>query len=125
LLEHPLGRGLATADVTGDRFGATHVTADNLFLKYGVELGFPGLVLLIAILLGVGLYARRLARATDAPPPVWHFGIWVLAATVGILINGMSTTMLTSQFISYLYLWLGGAVVTIAHTYRVQRAARA
>jgi len=120
LFEHPLGTGLATADATGDRFGAAHVTSDNLYLKYGVELGFPGLVLLLTIFAGIAGSAWAVARSKIATVERRHFGIWVLAATIGTVLSGLSVTLFGDQFISYLYLWLAGAMVTVAQANRIR-----
>jgi hypothetical protein len=125
LFENPLGSGLATADATADRFGAEHITSDNLYLKYGVELGFLGIVLLVAIFAGTIGAAWRVARSPTASLEGRYFGIWVLAATVGIVISSMSVTLFTDQFISYLFMWLAGAMITISQTNGQPRAAPA
>ncbi len=121
---NPLGTGLATADATGDRFGAEHVTGDNLYLKYGVELGLPGLLPLLVILFGVGAAARTIARS-GSTAPTRHFGVLVLAATVGIAINSVTSVVFTGQFVSYLYFWLSGATMTIVGTECADRVNRA
>jgi hypothetical protein len=116
LFEHPFGTGLGTADATGERFGAEHVTSDNVYLKYGVELGFAGLALLATIFVGVAGTAWMVARSTMASVEGRHFGIWILAATIGVAISGMSVSLFNDQFVGYLYFWLAGAMITIAQT---------
>jgi hypothetical protein len=125
LFENPMGTGLATADATGDRFGAQHVTSDNLYLKYGVELGFLGLGLLLTIFAGVAGSAWTAIRSKIASVEQRHFGIWVLAATIGVVISGMTVTIFGDQFVAYLYLWLAGAMVTVAQASRSPSSSRA
>jgi O-antigen ligase len=112
LATHPLGMGLATADA-GIRFGLTPVSADNLYLKYGAEQGVLGLASLVAMLATIGWTAWKLSQS-DAPPAQRRFGVFVLVATLGIAVNGLTITILTTQMLSYLFFWTAGSTVTLA-----------
>jgi hypothetical protein len=99
------------------------VTGDNLYLKYGVELGFLGLGLLLTMFAGVAATAWSVARSKIASMESRRFGIWVLAATVGIVIASMTVTLFGDQFVSYLYLWMAGAMVSVAQANRIRSTA--
>lgn len=109
---YPLGAGLATADATAERFGRTPLTADNLLLKYGVELGVPGLVAFAAFLAGVLLLARRGAARVDGTGRAG--AIYVVAVTVGVVVNGLTAVVTNLPFLGYLWPWLAGAAVAMA-----------
>jgi O-antigen ligase len=111
--EHPLGLGLGTADQTAIRFGLEAVTADNLYLKYAVELGVAGLLMYLAILCGAALAGARLFRG-GATASHRMLGACVLAATVGVAINGMTAVLYNQMMLSYLFFWLVGTAVTLA-----------
>ena len=71
----------------GVRWGAAH----NTFVQMGAELGFPGLVLLVALLtnafLALGRAARRF-RAGDYGPDAARLTQTLMAALVGFIVGG-------------------------------------
>jgi hypothetical protein len=119
MAERPLGAGLATADQTAVRAGMVPLTADNLYLKYGVELGLPGLVLLPAVLFAFAA-AGATAYTGSKLPGGRVLGAVVLVTTVGIAINAVTAVVFNSTVLAYLYFWLAGTTVTIAQ--RVRRS---
>ena len=127
LWEHPLGAGLATADLTAARFGREPLTADNLLFKYAVELGWPGLmafVVFFAMLLVAGV---QLARRTTGHAR--SGALLTVTVTVGILINGATAVVISMPFLAYVWAWLAGATVARhsqrhAHTSPLPRSGR-
>jgi hypothetical protein len=111
--QNPWGSGLGTADQTAVRSGLPHLTGDNLYLKYGVEMGALGLGLLILILAAIGRSALRLFRhgATQAER---RMGITLWLAAIGIAINGITAVVFSSITLGWLFFWLAGAAVTVA-----------
>lgn len=112
-LQQPWGYGLGTADQSAVRGGLVPITSDNLYLKYAVELGVPGLVALVgtfACFIGAG---HRLATFGTSEH---HrtLGTTVGLATLGVAVYGVTSVMFGDPLVSYLLFWLGGAAVTLA-----------
>ena len=114
LAENPWGSGLGTADQTAVRAGLKHLTGDNLYLKYGVEMGVLGLTLLILSLVSIAGSAMRLFRdgVTESQQ---RMGVALWLAVVGISINGVTAVVFNSITLGWLFFWLAGAGVTVAH----------
>jgi O-antigen ligase len=111
--QSPWGNGLGTADQTAVRSGLPHLTGDNLYLKYGVEMGALGLALLVFALAAIGrsglqLYRRGINYAQR------RMGITLWLAAIGIAINGITAVVFNSITLGWLFFWLAGAVVTVA-----------
>jgi hypothetical protein len=113
LLEQPWGHGLGTTDAVAVRFLRIPVSADNMYLSYGVQLGVVGLIALVATFWGIISNALRAFRAsaTDAER---RFGAVVALAAIGILINGITSVVFSSLMLAYLFFFFAGAVVTVA-----------
>jgi hypothetical protein len=109
---NPLGAGLGTADITPLRFGYETLAGDNLLLKYGVELGIPGLLAFAGILIGIAFSSFTVFRRSTVKSHR-ELGLLTLATTIGILINGLTAVILSLPFLAYLYFWLAGTVVTL------------
>lgn len=112
MLAHPFGNGLATADATALRMGLVPLTADNLFLKYGVELG-------VLAMLALAAWLAMLAwlGATRATPGAGRqremTGAFLAAAAVGLALNGGTAVVTNSLPVAYLFCWLAGSAVTV------------
>jgi hypothetical protein len=109
--EQPWGHGLGSSDQVAARFGRTPLTADNVFLGYAVDLGALGLIGYLAILITVGFFSLRLF--TSAPTT----GTRMVAATVflttlGIALNGTSSSPFNSVFLAYNFFILAGAAIS-------------
>ena len=113
LVRYPLGLGLGTADQTATRFGLEWITGDNQYLKYGVEMGLVGMLTHILILIGIASYSLK-AFYTSTNETSRMYGALVLATTVGIAINSVTSVLNNSMVLAYLYFWLAGSIVTIA-----------
>ncbi len=109
--QNPWGSGLGTADQTAVRSGLPHLTGDNLWLKYGVEMGAVGLGLLFLIISSIGHAAFQLYRKgiTYAEK---RMGMTLWLAAIGITLNGITAVVFNSITLGWLFFWLAGAVVT-------------
>jgi hypothetical protein len=112
-LEQPWGYGLGTTDQTAVRVGLTPLTADNLYLKYAVELGVPGLIALLGTLGGIALAGARAAK-NSVDQAGRDLGAAVLVITLGVFVYGMTSTMFNDPIVGYMTFWLGGTAVTLA-----------
>ncbi len=111
--ENPWGSGLGTTDQTAIRAGLQPLTGDNLFLKYGVEMGVTGLTLLVLTLGALGSSAMTLFRK-GVTLNERRMGMTLLLASVGITINGLTAVVFNSIALGWLFFWLAGAAVTAA-----------
>lgn len=112
---HPFGNGLATADATALRMGLIPLTADNLFLKYGVELGIPALLALCAWLAAL-LWRGASSALGEAAPERQALGAFLAACALGIAVNGTTAVVTSSLQVAYLFCWLAGSALTaLAH----------
>lgn len=112
-LQQPWGYGLGTADQSAVRGGLVPITSDNLYLKYAVELGAPGLAILLGTL-GCLIGAGRRLAVFGATENERALGMTVALATFGIALYGMTAVMFTDPIVAYLLFWFGGAAVTLA-----------
>ena len=115
--DQPWGAGLGTTDQSAIRSGLSPLTADNGYLKYAVELGFQGLVALIAIFIGFGITSFRVALHGSTTYRRM-LGLVVLLTTVGVMINALTGVVFNALVLSYLYFWFAGVIVTIAQQER-------
>jgi O-antigen ligase len=112
-IEQPWGFGLGTADQTAVRTGLSHITGDNLYLTYAVQMGLVGVSLLVLTLGSIIGHALNLFhRARNATQERMGAAIWV--ATIGLMINGMTAVVFSSLTFAWLFFWLAGAVVTMS-----------
>ena len=111
--EQPWGHGLGTTDSAPLRFLRQPLTADNLYLTYGVQLGVLG------ILAFVGMLGTILVRSWRS---VWlaptenerRFLAVVALATLGIFLNGITSMVFSSNVLAYVYFLCAGAAMTVA-----------
>lgn len=111
--ERPWGYGLGTADEVSTRAGLHHITGDNLYLSYAVQLGLAGLLLLWLILGTIAGSAMSLVRHARSGSE-WRAGMTVFLATIGLVLNGMTAVVFNSLMLGWMFFWLAGAVVTLA-----------
>lgn len=112
-LRQPWGHGLGTTDAIAVRFLREPLSADNMYLSYGVQLGVAGLLAFLALLAGILSRALKAYRsgATDVQR---RFGAVVALATVGVLVNGITSIVFSSVMLAYLFFFFAGAAVTTA-----------
>jgi hypothetical protein len=111
--QQPWGYGLGTADQSAVRGGLIPITSDNLYLKYAVELGIPGLVVLIGTLVSFMSAGFRLARQGTSENER-ALGTTLGLAALGVALYGVTAVMFSDPIVAYLLFWFGGATVTLA-----------
>jgi O-antigen ligase len=111
--EKPWGAGLGVTDASATRSGLEHVTGDNLYLKYAVEMGLFGILFLIFTFGGIIGHAFNLFRhgTTDTQR---QMGAIIWLAAIGLAINGMTAVVFNAITLGWLFFWLAGAVVTVS-----------
>jgi hypothetical protein len=112
-IEQPWGFGLGTADLVAARTGRAHITGDNLYLTYAVQMGLGGVLLLVLALGSITGHALNLFhRAQNETQKRMGAAMWL--ATIGLMINGMTAVVFSSITFGWLFFWLAGAVVTMS-----------
>jgi hypothetical protein len=112
-IQQPWGFGLGTADATAARTGLAHITGDNLYLTYAVQMGFLGFLLLVLALGSITGHAINLLhRAQNETQERMGVAIWL--ATIGLMINGMTAVVFSSITFGWLFFWLAGSIVTMS-----------
>lgn len=112
-LEQPWGHGLGTTDQSAVRGGLEPLTADNLYLKYAVEMGVAGLAVLVGTLgafMSAGLRLERGGRSESERA----LGTTVFLATIGVAIYGTTGVIFSDPIVAYLLFWFAGTAVTLA-----------
>ncbi len=114
-VHQPWGHGLGTTDSPPVRFGRAPITSDNMYLSYAVQLGIAGLAALMTIFAGIIARAWRTAwdGVTDANR---QFGMVIFITAIGILGNGLTSIVFSSNVLAYLFLWMAGALVTVSES---------
>jgi hypothetical protein len=116
-LQRPFGYGLGTTDLAAMRAGLEPLMGDNLYLKYGLEMGVMGLLLHVLIYAGIVLAGMRVLR-TSGDRTTRIGAIVVIVSTFAILLNAMTAAVFNSFPLAYLYFWLAGSLVSLAHEAR-------
>jgi hypothetical protein len=118
--EKPWGAGLGVTDASATRSGLEHVTGDNLYLKYAVEMGLFGVLFFIFTLGGIIGHAYNLFRngVTDTQR---RMGTIIWLAAIGLAINGMTAVVFNAITLGWLFFWLAGAVVTVSQRVAVAK----
>lgn len=112
-IQQPWGFGLGTADQTATRAGLAHITGDNLYLTYAVQMGLVGVTLLVLALGSITGHALNLFRRGENDTQK-RMGVTIWLATIGLMINGMTAVVFSSITLGWLFFWLAGAVVTMS-----------
>src|SRR5712675_1868285 len=118
------GARLGVTDASATRAGLEHVTGDNLYLKYAVEMGLFGILFLVLTFGGIIGHAFNLFRngSTDTQR---RMGAIIWLATIGLAINGMTAVVFNAITLGWLFFWLAGAVVTVSQRVTIPEAALA
>lgn len=111
LAQSPWGSGLGTTDQTALRANLPHITGDNLYLKYAVEMGVAGIGFFVMILGSIAAAGMRLYRnGTNLAEQRMGITLWL--AVIGIAINGLTAVVFNSIALGWIFFWLAGAAVT-------------
>lgn len=114
LTSHPIGLGVGSSGSAAEKVGKARITGgdvlitDNQYYKAVYELGVLGLWMLVLLLVGTFLSARRAARAL--PPPDDVFAL----AAAAMVLAAAAASLVTSYFDTFpmeIYFWLLMAVV--------------
>jgi hypothetical protein len=111
-LRYPFGAGLGVADQAAVRFGLYPMAGDNVYLTYAVELGFVGLGLHLATIVGAGITGWNGAKAGHGVAS--DYAVVVAAVAAGILLNGITAVPFNSILLTCVFFWLLGSLVTRA-----------
>lgn len=122
-VQAPWGHGLGTTDQTAVRAGLKPITSDNVYLKFAVEMGLPGLLVHVAAMFTIGLTGYRLLR-DNASAELQAFGVTVALGALGIAMDGMTGVLFSHPLIGYLFFWFAGSAVTVAAKQRTNEHAR-
>jgi len=99
-LAHPSGTGLGSAGYAASRSGAAStIVADGNYIAYLAELGIPGALGLIAMLLGLFWVLGRWQRTTD-DPALKALGMALIAYLAGECVHAVSANVF-----EYYYTW--------------------
>jgi O-antigen ligase len=112
-IQQPWGFGLGTADATAARTGLVHITGDNLYLTYAIQMGLVGFLLLVLALGSIIGHAINLFHRAQTETHE-RMGVAIWLATIGLMINGMTAVVFSSLTFGWLFFWLAGAVVTMS-----------
>lgn len=108
MAERPWGWGIGTSDQSAVRLGLPPITNDNLFFKYGVELGLAGLFAFVAMFVALARVGVKLYADGARTPAERELGAVVVAATIGIALNGITAVLTHVTTLTYLFFWLAG-----------------
>jgi len=118
--ERPWGNGLGTTDSAPVKAFRVPLTADNMYLTYAVQLGVAGIAAFLAVLVTILVEAWRMAWA-NVSDVQRRVAAVVALATIGIIINGVTSFVFGSTLLAYAFFWVAGAMVTVAQRQRTSR----
>ena len=112
--EQPWGHGMGTTDAAPLRFLRLPLTADNMYLSYGVQLGIAGLLAFVGALASIFILSWRAiwSAATESRRRVFAV---IALTTFGIFLNGITSVVFSSNVLAYVYFLCAGAAMTAAH----------
>ena len=119
--EKPWGNGLGTTDAAPLKSFREPLTADNMYLTYAVQLGVAGIVAFVAVLATILAAAWHVAWA-NVSDTQRRVAAVVALTTIGIIINGLTSFVFSSNLLAYVFFWVAGAMVTGAERLRYARA---
>jgi hypothetical protein len=123
VMRQPLGYGIGSVGQTALRTDGELVRIEGQVSKIAMELGVPGLLLYLALLLSISVYLVLAAnRATH--PYVWGLCFASALTFLGLAANALTTEWHNSPSLVYPAWWLAGACMsTIAARSTVEQPA--
>ena len=116
-VERPWGNGLGTTDSAPLRSLREPITGDNMYLTYAVQFGVAGIAAFVGVLVTILAVAWRVAWA-NVSDTQRRVAAVVALATIGIIINGVTSFLFSSNLLAYVFFWVAGATVTVAQRLR-------
>jgi hypothetical protein len=121
--EQPWGHGLGTTDAAPLRFFRLPLSADNMYLSYGVQLGIEGLLAFV-VLIGIILVTSWRAVWMATTETQRRFFAVVTLASLGIFLNGVTSVVFSSNLFAYLFFLCAGAAMTAAQELKATPGAK-
>lgn len=115
--EQPWGHGIGTTDAPPLRFLRLPLTADNMYLSYGVQLGVIGLLAFVAMLGSILVVSWRSTWIATTETQRRFFAV-VALTSLGIFLNGITSVVFSSNLLVYVFFLCAGAAMTAAHQLR-------
>ena len=115
--ERPWGNGLGTTDAAPLRAFREPLTGDNMYLTYAVQFGIAGIVAFVASLVSIFSVSWRVAWA-NVSDTQRRVAAVVALATLGIMLNGVTSFVFSSNLLAYVFFWVAGAMVTVGQRLR-------
>jgi hypothetical protein len=113
LFEQPWGHGVGTTDAAPLRFLREPLSADNMYLSYGVQLGIEGLFVFLVVLGSIFVNSWRGAWV-GLTETQRRFSAVVALASLGIFLNGVTSVVFSSNFLAYVFFLSAGSAMTVA-----------
>lgn len=120
--EQPWGHGIGTTDAAPLRFFRVPLTADNMYLSYGVQLGVAGFLAFVGALASIFIKSWR-AIWTAATETRRRLFAVIALTTFGIFLNGITSVVFSSNLLAYVYFLCAGVAMTAAHQTSFNQAA--
>lgn len=118
MVQHPLGLGIGTAGQNGDRFN-TNIGGESSYFTVGVELGWLGFLLYLAVFVLAGWSCFQASRARL--PKLDRAVLWGAAiAWIVIALDGVFAEVTLNLFAMYTLWWLAGYATTKSRSSRVR-----
>ncbi|HJP61607.1 MAG TPA: O-antigen ligase family protein [Gemmatimonadaceae bacterium] len=111
VLEQPWGHGVGTTDSAPLRFLREPLSADSMYLSYGVQLGVLGLFTFLAMIGGILAASWRGAWTAVTDTRRRFFAVIALAG-LGIFLNGVTSVVFSSNLFAYVFFLCAGAAMT-------------
>jgi O-antigen ligase len=116
-LEQPWGHGLGTTDAAPLRFLRLQLSADNMYLSYGVQLGVAGLLAFVVMLGSIFVVSWNSVWIAATETQRRFFAV-VALTSLGIFLNGVTSVVLSSTLLAYVFFLCAGAAMTAAQQVR-------
>ena len=111
--EQPWGHGVGTTDAAPLRFLRLPLTADNMYLSYGVQLGVTGLLVFVGMLGSILVISWRSVWMPATETQRRFFAV-VALTSLGIFLNGVTSVVFSSNLLAYVFFLCAGAAMTAA-----------
>jgi putative inorganic carbon (HCO3(-)) transporter len=113
-----VGLGQDILALNAARGRATWRSVHNAFLEYAVDLGIPGILLFLSLLVASFGTARRVERLTSRQPPLWDVSVFAAAAQIALVGFAVAAFFhpIAYQFYFFCVAGLAVAVRTVSRT---------